>query len=448
MRGLRSTIALLVVLAGLAAYIYFVTWKTPATDTPAKPKVFAALDSDKVDQLTIKGSAGETTTLKKTNGKWEIAAPVNASADDQEAFAMASSLASLEQTRVVDESPANLAEYGLATPRITVDFKASAGDTKEHRLLIGDKAPTGGDVFAKRADENRVFLIPATTDATFDHTTFDLRDKTLVRFERDKVDGVQLVSGGKTIELAKSGSDWKITKPIQSAADFGSVEGVIGRLQTAQMKSIVTPEVSAADLKKYGLDKPAGTVTLNLGSARASVMIGGRADDNTVYARDAASPMVVTVDKSLADDLAKGVDEYRRKDLFDFRAFNATKIEITRSGQTIVLERVKGQKDQADKWHRASPNPKDVDKDPMDSLLSKLSMMRAESFADSTANTGLNTPVMTVAVTFDEGKKHEQVTFGRSGENAYASRPDLPGAAKIDSTDFTETLKTLDELAK
>ena len=32
MRGLRSTIALLVVLAGLGAYIYFVTWKkTPET---------------------------------------------------------------------------------------------------------------------------------------------------------------------------------------------------------------------------------------------------------------------------------------------------------------------------------------------------------------------------------------------------------------------------------
>ena len=33
MRGLRSTIALLVVLAGLGAYIYFVTWKKPDTDS-------------------------------------------------------------------------------------------------------------------------------------------------------------------------------------------------------------------------------------------------------------------------------------------------------------------------------------------------------------------------------------------------------------------------------
>ena len=37
MRGLRSTIALLVVLIGLGAYIYFVTWKqSDTTDAASK----------------------------------------------------------------------------------------------------------------------------------------------------------------------------------------------------------------------------------------------------------------------------------------------------------------------------------------------------------------------------------------------------------------------------
>ena len=42
MRGLRSTIALFVVLIGLSAYIYFVTWKQPAQDSASKQeRVFA-----------------------------------------------------------------------------------------------------------------------------------------------------------------------------------------------------------------------------------------------------------------------------------------------------------------------------------------------------------------------------------------------------------------------
>ena len=62
--------------------------------------------------------------------------------------------------------------------------------------------------------------------------------------------------------LAKDGGDWKLSKPVQRTADFGSVEGLVGRLQTVQMKSIVADNASPADLKKYGLDKPEATVNL------------------------------------------------------------------------------------------------------------------------------------------------------------------------------------------
>ena len=42
------------------------------------------------------------------------------------------------------------------------------------------------------------------------------------------------------------------------------------------MKSIVAENVAPADLKKYGLDKPVASVTLSLGSAKASLLLGGK----------------------------------------------------------------------------------------------------------------------------------------------------------------------------
>ena len=80
------------------------------------------------------------------------------------------------------------------------------------------------------------------------------------------------------------------------------------------MKSIVTEQATPADLKKYGLDKPDVAVTLNVGSARATLAVGGAAGEDTVYARDVSKPMVVTVESSLADDLKKALDDYRRKE--------------------------------------------------------------------------------------------------------------------------------------
>jgi hypothetical protein len=448
MRGLRSTIALAVVLAGLGAYIYFVTWKKPAEPVSKQDKVFAGVQTDKIDELKVTSDKGDVTTLKKDNGNWQLVAPVAARADEAEASGIVNAVGQVEIVRVIDENPSDLKGYGLDMPRVEVDFKA-AGDKDYRRLLIGEKSPTGADLFARRNDEKKVFLIPASQETTLNRSTFELRDKTLLKFERDKVDGVEMNAGGKTVQLAKDGTEWKLTQPLQVRADYGAVEGLIGKLQTTAIKSIVADSASAADLKKYGFDKPTAKVDLKLGSASATLLLGGTAEDKTVYARDASKPAVVTVESTLADDLKKGADEFRRKDVFEFRAYNANRVELTRNGQTVAFDKVKGSgNDAVDKWRRVSPTAGDADKDKIDALLSRLSNMRATSFVDASAKTGLNMPALTVFAKFDDGKKEERVTFAKVGNDVYAGRPGEPGAAKVDAMDFTEANKTLDELSK
>src|SRR5581483_11376546 len=130
MRGLRSTIALAIILAGLSAYIYFVTNKKSDTDDSAaakQEKVFPSFASDKVDELRVKSESGDTTTIKKDGGVWQVTSPITAKADDKEVGAMTSYLSGVSITRVVDAKPSDLKEYGLATPRVEVSFSA-AGD--------------------------------------------------------------------------------------------------------------------------------------------------------------------------------------------------------------------------------------------------------------------------------------------------------------------------------
>jgi hypothetical protein len=449
MRGLKTTIGLLVVLGGLFAYIYFVTWKQPAQDTSASKleKVFAGLQSDKIDEIRVNAESGDSTLLKKDKDGWRISEPLTSVAQDAEANGIASALSQLEVARVIDENPASLVDYGLGVPRLEIDFKGP-GDKGYKKLLIGQKSPTGANLFAKRNDEKRVFAIAAFQEATFNRSTFDLRDKTAIKFDREKVDRVEVTADNKTVELAKAGGDWKLIKPMQALSDTGAAEGLIGKVQSAQMKSIVTDNVSPADLKKYGLDKPAASITLSLGSAKASLLLGGKSGDGALYAKDASAPLVMTVDATLADDFKKDADTYRKKDLFAFRAYDATHVELTRGGQTVAFDKIKGAKpEDEDKWRRAGAKT-DADKEKMSVFLAKLESLRAMSFVESTAKTGLDAPAMTVYAKFDDGKKEERVTFGKSGDAIYASRPGEPGAAKVNPTEFDEIVKKLDELAK
>jgi hypothetical protein len=446
MRGLKSLIVLVAVLAGLGAYIYFVESKKPQeAETTAGPKVFS-VKADAIDRIAVKSAGGDRTRLKKTGGTWQITEPIATAADEAEVSAIVTNLSTVDNVRTVEENASDLKQFGLAEPRVEIEFTAT-GSKQAQRLLIGDKTATSGDLYAKLPNEKRVFLISGSFDATFNRSTFDLRQKTVIAFERDKVDQVSVQSGTTTIELARAADEWTLTRPIQAPADYGTVEGLIGRIRSAQMKAITAQD--AADLKPYGLDKPAASVTFGLGSSRATLFFGGKADAGTVYARDASRPMVFTVDSTLLDDVERPADQLRRKDVFAFRAFNANSVQITRGAETLFFEKTKGEgKDAIEKWRETKPAAKNLDAGAFDTFLTKLANQRAQSFVETAGKTktGLESPVLVVTVRFDDGKKEEKVTFGRVGGDVFAAMTGQPGAARIDTTEFDEAVKALDAI--
>jgi hypothetical protein len=89
----------------------------------------------------------------------------------------------------------SLEGFGLKPPKTTVAFKV-AGETAERKLLLGNKTPTGSDLYAQVEGQPRVILISAYLNDTFNRTTFDLRDKTALKFDRGAVDVVTIEATG------------------------------------------------------------------------------------------------------------------------------------------------------------------------------------------------------------------------------------------------------------
>ena len=441
MRSFRSLLILMALLGGLLAYLYFIDAKKPVEQAEEKAKVFAGLESDKIDELKVSTVAGGVASLQKGADGWKLAQPTAAKADDSEVNGITSNLSSLTVERVVDEAPRNLGDYGLKEPVIEVSFK-SKGDKAFRTLQLGTKTPTGSDMYAKLANEKKVFLVQGYLESTFNRQPFDLRDKKILSIDREKVDRLEVVNGDSTTLLTKGAGDWKLAAPVEARGDFGSIEALVSRLQSAEMKSIVAE--NAPDMKPYGLDKPAVLVTIGLGSARAQLGLGAKTDKGDVYARDLSRAMVVTVAPDLLTELQKGANDLRRKDVFEFRAYNLTRIELARGSTTLVAEKVKGKgKDVADTWQNVATK-KALDAAKFEAFLTKLAGFRAQSFADPKAKTGLDQPVLSVKATYDDGKKTESVHIGRVGSDVFAGRPDEPGAAKLDTSEFEGALKDLD----
>jgi hypothetical protein len=441
MRGLRSFVALLAVLLALGAYLYFVESKrTPGDDVEKKAKVFT-VEADKIEEVTVKAEAGDTTTLKKSGTDWQIVAPAAAAADATEISGITTNLSTLEQQRVIEENPADLKPFGLAEPRVEVSFKSGG---QEQKLQIGSKTPTGSDLYARTTAQPKVFLIAAFLDSTFNRTTFDLRDKTVLKFDQQAVGSLEVETAGRTLKFTRSNGEWQITQPSVPRADTAAIEGLVGRLGNLQMKTLAAAE--PADLKQYGLDAPTATVRIGTGSSLATLLVGSAAPaEGNVFAKDASRPAVFTVEASLLEDLKKDTGEYRQKDVFDARGFNTTRVEVVRAGQTLVFEKTTGKsKDGKDeeKWRQTAPSARDVDAVKFGALLSSVTSARATSFVDRTPPGAK--PEAVFALKFDDGKKEERVTLLRNGAEALAVRDGSDGAAIIETTVLDEILKALD----
>jgi hypothetical protein len=443
MRSFRSLLVLAALLVGVVAYLYFVDSKKPVEETEEKPKVFTGVDAEKIDELKVSTIAGGTAALQKAADGWKLTSPSATRADDSEVSSITSNIASVTVERVVDESPSNLGDYGLKEPVAEVSFKQK-GDKAFRSLQIGSKSPTGNDMYAKVAGEKKVFLVNGYLESTFNKQPFDLRDKKILTFDRDKVDRLEVTQGDATVSLAKANGDWRVTAPVEARGDFGAIEGLISRLQSAQMKTVAADQ--ATDLKQYGLDMPSLLATLGLGSARVGFALGAKATNGDLYARDVTKSQVVTVAPDVLTDLQKTANDLRRKDVFEFRAFNLTRIDLVRGAETLAIEKLKGKgKDGADAWQNATTR-KALDVSKVEAFLTKLSGLRAQSFADPKAKTGLDQPVLVIKALYDDGKKTETGRIGRVGADAYAGRPDEPGASKLDASELDGILKDLDAL--
>lgn len=492
MRSFRSFLILLVIAAGVGGYAYFVDSKKDLTDTSTTTKKTKVFDnaSGKIEEIQIHSATGTVTSLKKNGDNWQITAPEKTDADSSEVSSLVTTLESLEEQRTIDEHPQQLSAFGVSPARISVAVKLT-GDPATHQLDIGNKTAAGTDIYAAVEGQPKVFLISSYVEDSLNKSAFDLRDKTALKFSKDGADALTIEApGSPTIVLAKKGSDWSLTKPVEAKADFGSVDAIVNRLSQAKMKSIVVPgsrppaaakdtktgadkdtkaatdttkkpaeavaakpgdTFTEADFKAYGLDKPQVTATVGVGFARSTLQIGGKFDDTSVYARDMSRPqMVFTIEKGVLDDVKKKADDLRVKDVFEFRAYTATSIDLTYAGATYSFEKQKSAaKDAsqapADVWRQTKPAAKDIDQTKFNDLLSNVSNLRADKFADKPFTSGDD---LVVSAKFGDAAspKQEQVMLRKSGTVVQAIHPGDTGPAIVPTADFDKIIGQVKEL--
>jgi len=302
MKG-HGLIIAVIILAVLAGVLYWSQHRTPPAESaavsPATP-VILKVDPSAVTQLVLKQKGSDPVTLKKTEGKWEITEPRPYRADQEAVAGVLSTLSALSADRVVEDKAADRKQYGLEEPAAEVDVGT-------RQLMLGDDTPAGGDVYVAVAGDPKVFTVSSYTKTSLAKNLNDLRDKSLLTLNPDKVSRVELLKKGQDLEFDRTKDGWQILKPSASPADATAVNDLVRSLTSPRM-DLTSAGDAAAD---FAHGTAVGTAKLTGDKGEQTLEVRKNKDD--YYAKSSATEGTYKVDSSIGPAFDKKLDDFQPK---------------------------------------------------------------------------------------------------------------------------------------
>ncbi len=423
-RSLGLLAATLVVLAG-AYYVLETRGKKSGDDAK---RVFVA-DEKEVEQISIRRKE-ESILVKRDGGEWRLVEPVLAKTNGTEISSLLNTILNARQERGIDDQPKNLAEYGLEQPAILLTVTLQGGK-RLPELLLGDKNPNGFSAYAKRGDQPAVFLVADSLRSRLDRKADDLRDKTLLPLDPDKVKQVKLTRKGQTITLTSGDAQsWEMTQPTRTKADGSMVRDLLWKIKDARAKGFLAGPRDSK--RRYGLDRPDLVVELTEADASKRLLLKAPRDPKAgLYALAEPGEGVVSTDARLLTDLSKSPDDLRDRSLLRFETTDVTSLTIRRGGQVLNLAK------EGDVWKLKSPAAGDAQAGKIYDLLYALKELRYHALVAQTrredARYGLKSPQAEVELGLADGSRLPTLLIGTSAnDRLYAKLAASPEIYTID----------------
>jgi Domain of unknown function (DUF4340) len=303
-----------------------------------RDKKLTDLTATQVSKLVLKTAAGEM-ELQKKSDHWEIVKPMQARADDQKVGDLIAQITTARIDQFVAEDRGDLHPYGLAEPRGSVTL-FGADDKTGQMLQIGSVPEKNQDqIYVRFTPRNFVYTLTKKTESILDAKPNDLRDRHLVRFDRNILDRLTIEAPGKAkVVLARKNDAWTIASRNNTPANTSEANRLIDTLANEQVTKFV--EDVASNLPKYGLDKPQLQITLSsfasentaetkAGDRPFAVIAFGRVEGDNVYARVGDEPFVVAVPKSVLDNVFADPIQWQELAIFNFKPDQIHRLSVT-----------------------------------------------------------------------------------------------------------------------
>jgi Domain of unknown function (DUF4340) len=269
------------------------------------------------------------------------------------------------------------AKYGLDPNSKPATVTVTAG-TETHKLEVGKVVEgTPNDRYARVDGGKAVAVLPITVARDLSKGKLELVERTIFKFDPIDLQAVRRTMGGQEFETLLEGTNWNVTKPVKLPADQQGMEELADRLSSLRAERVA--DVEGKDLAKYGLDKPAAIVKLELIGKGAkpvdkSIKIGAPVDpmkpDGERFAQAEGATTVVVLGGPIGKKLLAEPNRFRERNLASF--VTADKVVISRNGKDLTFVKSGGN------WKMTEPVASESEDEALRELHDALARLRAE----------------------------------------------------------------------
>lgn len=390
----------------------------------------------------------ESMTIEPDGQKWKMTQPTPRPADSETVSEVLERLSGARVKEFVAEAPPSLAPYGLDRPLRVVVHVGKEKDRASKALLFGRTDAEKKGVYAMRAGETSVLLIPEETAKAIPLTVAALRDKTVIAFDREKVTRYEIESPKGQVTVAREKDGWKITSPQALAADQVEAASVLQRLTSLRALAFLSDDASA--IPRY-LSKPDVKVTLHIDGAPTPTTIllapspEKRGGQPAAYAGVAGHGPVVLVDDKALEGLGKTALTLRDRRVFaGLEPKDVKRVRVKAGGQTALLER-SGDTE----WKLVEPTKGAARSSKVDDLLYTLRGMKWDDLAaekvESPARWGFDAPALEVTLLKADGGEIGTFVVGKREGDRYFARTAAGAVYAISARSVGEIPKVPDD---
>ena len=299
MKNNRLLIAL-VVLIGVGALAVTTSRSHQAETTVEAPVVkLPTIKKEDLTQIEIVKPNGETITLAKKDGAWQLASPVGAKADMTAVDALLDKLSTIEITGVAATRKENHAKLQV-DEGAALRVKAKAGDKLLLDLFVG--ASKSGNTMVRMDGKDAALVAKGGLRFAFDKEAKMFRDRVITDLDSTELTGLVLESSKGAFKFDKPDKAWTQSakeKPIKDFSD-AKVQSLASTLSRLRAADFAEPAVTA---EAAGFNAPEAKVTLIGKTAAPTVLELGKLhpNGNEYFVRVSGKDTIFRIGKFIAE---------------------------------------------------------------------------------------------------------------------------------------------------